>query len=195
MRDQLLRALDRTAATFRGHLVAVSAGDWSRATPCTEWDVRYLVAHVVGGNRFASMILGGHTAAEALEAVMGSAQLGTDPLGDYDDSVEDQRTRFRADGALGGIVSHPLGDMPGVRFLGMRVFDVTVHAWDLAAALGRDAGLDDELVDDVLDVIQREPPGMGFGIEPCGRVGVGASPLERLLDLTGRGGGAALEAT
>ncbi len=85
--------------------------------------------------------------------------------------------------------------MPGVRFLGMRVFDVTVHTWDLAAALGRDAGLDDELVDDVLDVIEREPPGMGFGIEPCGRVGVGASPLERLLDLTGRCGGAALEAT
>ena len=157
--------------------------------------MRYLVAHVVGGNRFASMILGGHTAAEAMEAVMGSAQLGTDPLGDYDESVEDQRSRFRADGALEGIVSHPLGDMPGMRFLGMRVFDVTVHTWDLAAALGRDAGLDDELVDDVLDVIEREAPGMGFGIEPCGRLGVGARPLERLLDLTGRCGGAALEAT
>ena len=40
--------------------------------------MRYLVAHVVGGNRFASMILGGDTAAEAMESVMGSAQLGTD---------------------------------------------------------------------------------------------------------------------
>ncbi|WP_183092314.1 maleylpyruvate isomerase family mycothiol-dependent enzyme [Nocardioides stalactiti] len=35
---------ERTTAT----LAALSAADWSRPTPCTEWDVRQLACHMVG---------------------------------------------------------------------------------------------------------------------------------------------------
>ncbi len=186
MTPDLLAALDLATGAFRAHLAVVGSEEWTSSTPCTDWDVHYLVAHVVGGNRFASMVLDGRTATEAVEAVMGATQLGGDPLADFDTSVDAQRHGFRRDGALGRPVSHPLGDMTGGRFLGMRVFDIALHAWDLAVALGRDAGLDDQLVAATLGIVRSEAPGMGFGIEPCGDVGPDASPLQQLLDVSGR---------
>jgi uncharacterized protein (TIGR03086 family) len=182
----LLAALDAAVAEFRRRLTAVAESDWAAATPCTDWDVRYLVAHVVGGNRFASLVLGGATSAEAMDVVMSSPQLGADPLSDFDASAADQRDRFGGSGVLASIVSHPLGELPGERFLRMRVFDVAVHAWDLAVALGLDATLDDELTRTVIAIVEHESPGMGFGIEPCGDVGPDATAMERLLDLSGR---------
>jgi uncharacterized protein (TIGR03086 family) len=181
-----LAALDTATEEFRRRLAVVADGDWGAATPCPDWDVRYLVAHVVGGNRFASRVLAGATAAEAMEFVMGTAQLGAVPIDDFDASAAAQRDEFGRTGALERVVSHPLGDMSAARFLRMRVFDVAVHAWDLAVSLGRDGTLDGELVDTVLAIVQQEAPGMGFGIEPCGDVGPGASPMDLLLDLTGR---------
>jgi uncharacterized protein (TIGR03086 family) len=181
-----LSALDAATRDFRRQLADIGPKDWTSATPCTAWDVRYLVAHVVGGNRFASMVLGGRTAVEAIEAVMGTAQLGTNPLADFDDSVSAMRIGFHRSGALDGLVSHPLGDLTGTRFLAMRVFDITLHAWDLATAIGAEARLEPRLVESVLETVRSEAAGMGFGIEPCGEAGPDASPLEQLLDLSGR---------
>ena len=181
-----LDALDRAVDEFRAHLAAVRTEQWTNPTPCTNWDVRYLVAHVVGGNRFASMVLDRRPAQDALTVVMGTQQLGADPLVDFDESTTRQRAGFRRVGALEALVSHPLGDLSGERFLTMRVFDVAVHAWDLATALGRESTIDDALAEHVLRTVLREVPGMGFGIEPCGEVRPDAPPLERLLDLSGR---------
>jgi uncharacterized protein (TIGR03086 family) len=132
------------------------------------------------------MVLAGSTAAEAMEAVMGTEQLGPDPLRDFEESAATQRDRFGQSGTLENVVSHPLGDLSGERFLRMRVFDVALHAWDLATAIGRDATLDDALVAYVLRTVRQEAPGVGFDIEPCGDVGPDASALEQLLDLSGR---------
>ena len=181
-----LRALDSAVAEFRVRLAAVADGDWAAPTPCTDWDIRYLVAHVVGGNRFASLVLGGATAGEAMDVVTGTPQLGANPLVDFDTSAATQRDWFGRRGSLERIVSHPLGEISGGRFLRMRVFDVAVHAWDLAMALGLDATLDDELAQTVLSIVEQEEPGMGFGIAPCGEVDPDASAMERLLYLSGR---------
>jgi uncharacterized protein (TIGR03086 family) len=182
----LLAALDSAVEEFRRRLAQVSDDDWTLTTPCTDWDVHYLVAHVVGGNRFASMVLDAQTAADAIAAVMGAEQLGANALGDFDESNAAQRAAFRRDGALEKIVSHPLGDLSGKRFLEMRVFDIALHAWDLAVAIGDDTTLDPRLVDAVLEVVRHEALGIGFGIEPCGVTGPEASAMEQLLDLSGR---------
>jgi uncharacterized protein (TIGR03086 family) len=182
----LLAALDRATGEFGRRLNVVADEDWEAATPCAEWDVRYLVAHVVGGNRFAALILAGARADEAMDVVMGTQQLGRNPREDFDESAAAQRDGFGRSGALDRLVSHPLGDVTGERFLRMRVFDVAVHAWDLAVAIGDDPGLDEGLVETVLEIVRHEAPGMGFGIEPCGDVGPDASSMELLLDLTGR---------
>ncbi|WP_232668827.1 TIGR03086 family metal-binding protein [Pseudonocardia sp. TRM90224] len=181
-----LTALDSAVTAFRRHLAFVAEDDWAAATPCPGWDVHYLVAHVVGGNRFACMVLDGQTAEQAMTAVMSARQLSADPTADFDDSVAAQRVGFCREGALAQIVGHPLGDLPGRRFLDIRVFDIAVHSWDLAVAIGRDGTLDEALTDSVLTIVTGEAPGMGFGIQPLGEASPDADPMDQLLDLAGR---------
>lgn len=181
-----LAALDSAVTAFRRQLADVREDDWAAGTPCPGWDVHYLVAHVVGGNRFASMVLDGQTAEQAMTAVMSVTQLSADPAADFDDGAAAQYAAFGSDGALARVVSHPLGEFPAERFLGMRVFDIAVHSWDLAVAIERDGTLDDALVDRILTIVNGEVPGMGFGIQPLDNAGPDASPMELLLDLAGR---------
>lgn len=181
-----LDSLDAATEQFRRHLSAVGDDEWTAATPCSEWDVQYLVAHVVGGNRFASLVLSGRTSAEAMEAVMESPQLGEDPVGAFVETSVEQRAAFTRPGLLDRPVDHPLGGLTAERFLTMRVFDTALHSWDLAIAIGRDGDLEPILAQAVLDIVLDEVPGMGFGISPCGDVGPGATTMERLLDLCGR---------
>ena len=189
---ELLTALHAASEAFRQRLVLVGPCDWVRSTPCSEWDVRYLTAHVVGGNRFAVSIMGGLSASEAMDEVMSSPQLADDALSAWTTTSAEQLDAFGADGMLERKVAHPLGSITGREFLAFRVFDVTLHAWDLARALGAEDQLEPELVDAVLAIIENGPPGMGFDVPVLGVAGLDSPPQERLLDLTGRRRGAAV---
>ena len=83
-------------------------------------------------------------------------------------------------------IDHPLGEISGREFLEFRVFDISLHAWDLARSIGANEQLAPDLVEVVLAIVENGPPGMGFGIVAVGRLPASASPLARLLDLTGR---------
>ena len=182
----LLDALDVAVGEFRGRLVGVADDTWAMPTPCDGWDVRYLVAHVVGGHRFTVLVLDGATAREALGVVLGGQVLGARPVDDHDEWAAAQRRALRRPGALESIVDHPAGPITGGELLAMRVFDVTVHAWDLARAADGDERLDPELAAAVLDVVLALPNGPGFGIVPVGAAVDTDPPQVRLLDLSGR---------
>ncbi|HEX7134383.1 MAG TPA: TIGR03086 family metal-binding protein [Iamia sp.] len=187
MAVSLISLLDVAVVGFEGRLVEVGESDWARPTPCSEWDVHYLVAHVVGGNRFAALVLDGAASADALDEVMGRPQLGDAPVVDFETSAQEQRRRFCRDGVLARRVSHPTGDISGERFLQMRVYDIALHTWDLGTALGGDPTLDGELVDTVLAFVDGLPAGMvGADAATVSEVKP-SSGLERLLALTGRG--------
>ncbi len=83
-------------------------------------------------------------------------------------------------------VDHPLGVITGEQFLRFRVYDITVHAWDLARSVGADENLVSALVDVVMAIVERGPAGMGFGVEAIGLAPSDASAQARLLDLCGR---------
>ncbi len=182
----VLDALDAAAREFGGRLALVPDDGWTLPTPCTAWDVRFLTAHVVGGNRFAVSILEGMPSAEAIDRVMSTPQLGDDPLASWATSADAQRVAFAAGGALDRQVDHPLGPMAGRRFLEFRILDLALHAWDLARAIAADDQLDPALVEAVLGIIELGPPGMGFGLNPLGQALEDAPAQTRLLDLTGR---------
>ena len=88
------------------------------------------------------------------------------------------------------MVHHTIGDVPASRLLEFRIGDLTLHAWDLATAIGVDDGIPDDLAAVVLGQILPMAPFIGeigiFGTGPSGSVGEDAPALTRLLDLTGR---------
>ena len=182
----MLDALDAATDEFGRRLRLVDEGKWALPTPCSDWDVHYLVAHVIGGNRFAVHVLGGMGAMAAIEQVMSSPQIGDDAAAAWTSTCAEQSAAFNAKAALDRRIDHPLGEVTGRQFLEFRVFDITLHAWDLARSIGADDRLDPELVDVVLSIVRNGPPGMGFGITPLDQVTGPASPQATLLDLTGR---------
>ncbi|MCU1390998.1 MAG: hypothetical protein JWL72_4336 [Ilumatobacteraceae bacterium] len=182
----IMSALDAATDEFGRRLALVSGDAWTHSTPCPDWDVHFLAAHVIGGNRFACQILGGMPAVEAIEQIMSSPQLGDDPHGAWASTCALQAAAFNAHGALERPIDHPLGQISGRQFLDFRVFDITLHAWDLARAVGANEQLSPDLVDVVLNIVENGPPGMGFGIAALGQVPENASAQAKLLDLTGR---------
>jgi len=130
---------------FARRLQLVGPGDWRRPTPCSEWDVRALVNHVVGANvRYRSLLHGAST--EQVEATRSVDHLGADALASFVATADDVVACFQQDGALERITHHVTGDRTGRELLSMRILDVAVHGWDLARAIGADENLDDDIV-------------------------------------------------
>jgi len=183
-------ALDRSAAEFERRLVAVGDDQWDEPTPCEGWTVRDLVGHVIGGNRMSVALLHGATA-DDVRTAWGDAVLGDDAVTSFRDSVAKQQAAFAEDGALERTCAHPgQGDIPGFQLLGFRIADQTLHAWDLARAIGADEQLDAEVV----DLLYAGMAPMADDLAASGIFGQGRStavpddaPLQaKLLDVAGR---------
>ena len=130
---------------FARRLRLVGSDDWRRPTPCSEWDVRALVNHVVGANvRYELLLHGAPT--EQVEATRTVDHLGDDALAAFVATADVVVACFREDGALDRIGHHVTGDRTGRDLLSMRILDVAIHGWDLARAIGADEALDDDVV-------------------------------------------------
>lgn len=182
-------SLDRAHEEVRRRLESVSAQQWDLPTPCEGWLVRDLVIHMAVGATMSAQILGGKQWTR--EAVVQAVWSAPDLKAEWEWRTIEERAGFVAPGALGRTVSHPvMGDIPCSQFLGMRVGDALLHAWDLARAIGADEQLDPQLVAEVWTGMAPMAGFIGrsgfFGSGPSGGVGEDAPLQTRLLDLSGR---------
>ena len=138
----------RTVAEFVTRVEAVPDDAWDSATPCTEWDVRALVNHVVGEDRWTRPLLQGMTIAEVGDRFDGDL-LGADPQAVGHDAATDANAAI--DELLAGLdtVHLSYGDEDPAEYVRQLCADHLIHGWDLAAATGQDRTLDPELVDEV----------------------------------------------
>ncbi len=143
--DLLTRANDG----FIQRLALVRPHQWPAPTPCSAWDVRALVNHVVGANRRYTMLLHAATA-DDVDATRAADHLGQDPVASFIATAGELNATLREPGALDRTAQHPVGERTGMQLLAMRVLDVAVHTWDLARAIGADESLDSDVVDFVL---------------------------------------------
>ncbi len=180
-------ALRQAIVMFNQRLRLVGTDDWSRPTPCSEWDVRALVNHVIGGNRRYTMLLHGASAA-AVTRTRSEDHLGDDPVAAFTDTANELTTAFGEEGALGRIGHHPMGDRSGAELLDMRVLDLTVHTWDLAHALGVNDTLEPDAVAYALAHAEAIEAGREHGsyAAPAVPLPSPAPPQVRLLHLAGR---------
>jgi len=179
-----IEQLDTLIPTFSGLAGQVTAGDLERPTPCTGWQVRDLLNHIAGGAPvFAGLFRG-----EEAGPFPDEDQLGDDPSGAVRAALGEFDAAVRSSGAMERTLATPFGEMPGEAFARLAAFDLMVHSWDLATALGQQLELEDELVEEVdafaRSAVPAERPPEMFApkVEPQS----GATRLECLVAFSGR---------
>jgi len=183
LRDLFAHAIDG----FSSRVSAVREDQWRQPTPCTDWDVRALVNHLVYEARWAPPLLEGRTIAAVGDRFDGDL-LGEDPKAAYDDAVASALAAVDPPGALERTVHLSYGDTPASGYLMQLTGDFVVHAWDLARGIGADDTLDPELVTWVYDntapmADQLAASGL---FDPPLDVAVDADPQTKMLALFGR---------
>lgn len=176
--DELHSAED-TLGVLQRVLHTIAADDLSRRTPCREFDVSALTGHLLN----SISALGGMVGAEI-------------PERDEGDSVERQviaAARPALDAwhqrGLDGSVPFGKGEMPAKSACGVLSIEFLVHAWDYAAAVGRDVKAPEPLAEYVLglarQIIRPQLRGQAGFDDPV-EVPEDAGALEQLVAFTGR---------
>jgi uncharacterized protein (TIGR03086 family) len=174
-----LQSAEATLAVLQHVLHPMANDDWSKQTPCREFDVAKLTDHLMN----SITTIGGMAGAEFRER-------------DRTDSVERQvilAARPALDAwhhrGLDGTVPFGQGEAPAKMMVGVLSIEFLVHAWDYAMAIGHRVTAPDSLSDYVMGLAKTI-------ITPQGRTSVGfddpvevpadADALDRLIAYTGR---------
>lgn len=152
-------------------------------TPCAEWKVRDLFAHLTAGATTFASAIAGEAPPPVPEPPDAEVASTTVAAADALDAA------FRRPGALERTIATPFGDMPGETFARLLAFDLLMHMWDLATATGQTVDVPDDVVAAVdgfaraaLAPELRRPGLFGAEVEPP----AGASALERLVAFSDR---------
>jgi uncharacterized protein (TIGR03086 family) len=178
------RALGQTESIIE----RVRPGQLGGPTPCTEYDVRTLLSHMVGAvNRIAHVGEGGN----ALDVVPRADGVTDDAWPDaFRQAGKRAQTAWADDARLDAAVSVPWGQVPGRAALAGYVQEVVMHGWDLATATGQQTELDPELAEFALAFAHRalppEPRGGEIPFGPPKAAPDGAGPYARLAAWLGR---------
>lgn len=144
-------ALDHT----RKWVAGIKSNQWHDATPCSEWDVREVVNHIVGENLWVPDMVAGKSIEEVGDVYDGD-MLGDDPLAAYDQSAKLAADAFRVPGAMENPVKVSYGPVPGRVYTEHRLIDVVIHGWDVAKATGQDTTIPAQFVDALVPKVELE---------------------------------------
>ncbi|GAA1677344.1 TIGR03086 family metal-binding protein [Kribbella yunnanensis] len=180
-RPMFIRALDQTQ-----HLIdTVGPDEFTKPTPCPEYDVRTLLGHLLSvAHRINLALTGGDPL--TIPKVTDSPDIAG--------TWKEHRTALDAtltdDSILALICKLPFGTLPGAAAIAAYTGELTTHSWDLAKATGRLDQLDDELAEHVLTLVRQflpaEPRGGDIPFGPVVPVADDASPYDRLAGWQGR---------
>lgn len=145
----------RSALEHGRTLVAgVGAHQWEDPTPCSEWNVRELVHHLVGNNVWYAAAMSGEGGDDGPPP---GDLLGPDPLGAYVASMDAVEKAQGTEGAMERVLPF-WGGVSGKLFTAEHFVDCFIHGWDLAKATGQDTSLSPDLVDRAYAILE---PGNG----------------------------------
>ncbi|BCJ29565.1 TIGR03086 family metal-binding protein [Actinocatenispora sera] len=185
--------LDRRAVRASAEVVRrVTPADLIRPTPCGDWDLAALLAHMTGQHRgFAAAAAGRGDDLAAWRPV-----LAADPVAAHLAAADQVLTAFAAPGldrrrfTLPEITRAP--DFPATQAIGFHLVDYVVHGWDVATALGLDTPpLDDAVLAAALRIARAVPDGSerlapGAAFAPAHQVPAGTATFDEILLLLGR---------
>jgi uncharacterized protein (TIGR03086 family) len=177
---------ERYAAIAEGFTTRVEGIDpdgWSGPTPCSDWTVRDLVAHVTMTHR--------RVTATATATVAVEVDHGADLISQWREATTAVTDALGDESRATTIVSGMFGEQTFESLVGRLVCaDTLIHTWDLARATGQDETLVPLGVTRALETLTpldeaiRRPGGFGPKIDP----GPDADEQTRFLNFCGRSG-------
>lgn len=183
--QSILELHGRATGAVLDVVARVKETDLDRPTPCAGWDLRALLAHMIGQDHgFAAAALADVDAAAFAprEATVAAHEAGAAAVVAAFRDAEPGREVFLPEfGAR-----FPLTMVVGFHFV-----DTLVHGWDVAVTLGETVSYDDDLVAAALEQAEAVPggdlrtaPGAAFG--PIRPEADSADGWARVLALLGR---------
>ncbi len=124
--------LDQAIAAFSQLAEGVSPDQLTLPTACTDFNVRALLGHVIGGTRLFAALLRDRPPPAPLENVPAA-----DIAPAFAAAAADMRAAFAAPGVLERIFAAPVGALPGAVLIQVRIVELLAHGWDLARATGQ----------------------------------------------------------
>jgi uncharacterized protein (TIGR03086 family) len=178
----------RRADIFDGTVAAVGTDDWSRPSPCAEWDARDVVRHVVDMHHVMLRPYGREPAP--------APGADDDPLAAFRAARSEVEAILHDRELATRQTKSPAGTMAGADMIDqVASADLVIHRWDLARATGQDDAIDPEELERMWPAFQqipdvmRVPGAFGPGITvfgPVVEVPADASLQDRALGLVGR---------
>ena len=144
--DDVLALHSRAKAIAQRVIDGVPAERLTAPTPCTEWDVRALLNHLIGFNRLVAANVEGQEIPDRADVDF----VGDDPSANFAAASRDAEAVLRAPDGLERTYHLPWGEMPGALVAQSLFADSMIHSWDLAKATGQPTALDPELCEAVL---------------------------------------------
>jgi uncharacterized protein (TIGR03086 family) len=166
--------------------------DLARPTPCGDWTLAQLLAHMTKQHDVFAAAAGGNGADLSVSRARPPV---ADPVAEYAAAADRVQRAFAADGVLTRDFVLPEIDpgatFPGSLVIGGHFIDYVVHGWDVARTLGVDYELEPDLLGAALPIAEAVPddetrlrPGAAFA--PRVNPPEGASSLDRIVALLGR---------
>jgi uncharacterized protein (TIGR03086 family) len=161
------RALHRQALELATtYIEPIVLDERTLPTPCANWDLGQLLAHMVGQHfGFAAAARNGTAPKSAYRPVRFSPATWRDSVNDLLDAFE----RADLDATVMQVELHPVQPLPMRFLIGAQLLHTVVHPWDVASTLGQLFEPDRVLADAVLAIAEpipdeenRETPGAAF---------------------------------
>jgi uncharacterized protein (TIGR03086 family) len=185
-----LEHLERTFAATRGVVGGIGPAQLTLPTPCSEWDVRAVLNHMIGGSYWYAA-----TARDGVSPPMEDEDddyAAGDLLAAFDEGARQAIAAFGADGVLDGEIVLIGNRLPARVPLALLCIDSFTHGWDLAIATGAGRDLDRDLAELLLELAPRVlPEGLrgtyeGSLYQPRAAAPGASPPADRLAAHLGR---------
>jgi uncharacterized protein (TIGR03086 family) len=177
-----LNGLERADQQLRRLISHVRGEDAGLPTPCTEFDLRTLINHLVYDvQTFKTLLTGGERGSPDVDLI------GNEWLAAYEAAADALLAAWRARGTDGTLTTR-LGEFPATWGVGQHMGALVVHAWDIAVSTGQVAELDPELASVALEWGREnlKPQFRGTAFAPEVAVASDAPVYDRLAGFFGR---------
>jgi uncharacterized protein (TIGR03086 family) len=184
--DAVVEHCQRAVDAAQAVVDLVTDADLDRPTPCADWTVRELVAHMIWMQQvFAAGLTG-----DAMPPEPAEVHDGDDVAAAYSTAGAAAMEAWRTTEWAEMTLQLPFSKLPAAIGVRVCVGDALIHTWDLATALGRPFQIPEDLARPQLELMQQfyDPANRGpqAAFDLATDCPPGASTSDHLIALSGR---------